>query len=115
MFPTGAVSVQGLLLPGPDQFLGGHTASAPKVFGCCSGQGRPSLYSVHLGWQPVEAALPPRGLCWFSRSLDSAEGQVLLPCAPACPEESPGVRQFGEVQGGENLFQSLLSSSCAAA
>lgn len=104
-----------LLLPGPDQSLGGHTASAPSVSGSCSGQGRPSLCNVHLGLQPAEAAVPPRGFCWFSCSLDSAEGQVLSPCAPACPEDSPGVRQFGEVRGGEILVQFLLSSSCAAA
>lgn len=62
MFPTGAVSVQGLLLPGPDQFLGGHTASAPTGSGCCSGQGRRSLYNVHLGLQPAEAAVSPQRL-----------------------------------------------------
>lgn len=63
------------------------------------------------GSQPAEAAVPPRGFGWFCCSLDSAEGQVLSPCAPACPEESPGVRQFGEAWGG---VEGVWFSSCSA-
>lgn len=113
-FPTGAVSVQGLLLPGTERPLGGWTSSAPTGSGSRSGEVRPSLHSVDLGCSLLRVLVSSRGFCLFSCLLDSAEGQT-SPCAPACPEESPGVRQFGEFWGRWGLDQFLLSSSCAAA
>lgn len=80
VFPTGAVSVQGLLLPGPDQSLGGHRASAPRASGCCSMQGRPSLYSVHLGLQPAQAAVPPEACVGFPIPLTVQSTGVVTLC-----------------------------------
>lgn len=54
--PTGAVSVQCLLLPGTEWPLGGLTSSAPVGSGSRSGEVRLSLHSVGLDLQSIEAA-----------------------------------------------------------